>query len=230
MGTNSIEKIFSDDIPEKLDLHVKEGESLCLRLATTKDFKGSEINVTVEDFGSFDGAFAEFSGSSFLFKLNVFLKGNGSECNWHLATITKGKSTKTFETSVIHEKLSSVALMENYGIAEDESKLVFSGVSHIHNGAKKTKTKQSAKIIVFDPLAEGRASPILKIDENDVEASHAAIVGRLNDDHMFYLRSRGISEDESKRLITMGYLKPIEAYFNNDELKNKIDEAIEGGF
>ena len=71
-------------------------------------------------------------------------------------------------------------------------------------------------------------SPILKIDENDIEASHAAVVGKINDEHIFYLTSRGLSEEEAKRLITLGYLKPIMTGFADDEMKNEIEALIEG--
>ncbi|HBN00459.1 MAG TPA: Fe-S cluster assembly protein SufD, partial [Firmicutes bacterium] len=83
--------------------------------------------------------------------------------------------------------------------------------------------------IVFDPDADGLASPILKISDNDVLASHAAVVGRLNEEHLFYLESRGLSEEEAKRLIALGYLKPIESYFADKETVQKIDSIIEGG-
>ena len=52
--------------------------------------------------------------------------------------------------------------------------------------------------MVFDNECVAIAKPILKIDENDIEANHAAVVGKINDEHLFYLTSRGISETEAK--------------------------------
>ena len=82
--------------------------------------------------------------------------------------------------------------------------------------------------MVFDRLSNAVAKPILKIDENDIEASHAAVVGKINDDHLFYLTSRGISEKEAKELITFGYLKPILVGFNDQEVIDEINKLIEG--
>ncbi len=93
----------------------------------------------------------------------------------------------------------------------------------------KSKTRQEAKIIVFDEKCRGKASPVLNISENDVEASHGAAVGKLNEMHLFYLMSRGLSKEEAKRLITLGYLKPIENRFEEDTIKERINQAIEGG-
>ena len=64
------------------------------------------------------------------------------------------------------------------------------------------------------------------IDENDVEASHAAVVGKINEEHIFYLCSRGLGEEEAKRLITLGYLNPIIAYFDDQRIKEDIANAI----
>lgn len=220
---------YVDELPAHLTLEVPEGESLSLQIAAFSDLKDTQIDVRVAANSQFEGAFADFSRGSFKFILNVHLIGEGSRCDWHLASLSKGPDQKRFETSVYHETPHSEAEMTNYGIARDQSRLYFAGVSEIKKGSFKTKTRQTAKIIVFDPQSLGRASPILKIGENDVDASHAAVVGRLNEDHLFYLESRGLSLEEAKRLITLGYLKPVEDFFASDETKKRIDEAIEGG-
>lgn len=231
MAENEVNKVLTyvDEIPATLTLKVPAQTSLKLCLAAFKPLQNTKIDVEVEEGGAFEGAFADFSPSKYHFVLNVYLHGSSSQCNWHLAAIAAHDDQKVFSTSVYHEKGSSLGLMENYGICENESKLTFTGVSEIKKGAKKTHTRQVAKIIVFDPKSDGQASPILKIGENDVEASHAAVVGRLSEEHLFYLESRGVDEETAKRLITLGYLKPIEGYFTDQQLVEKIDEAIEGG-
>jgi Fe-S cluster assembly protein SufD len=221
--------VFVDNLPSKLSYTVKEGEKLFLNIVSFKDFADKEIDIIVERNGSIEGAFADFSQGNGRFILNVHLSGEGSNCHWNLASLTRGTSEKRFETSVYHEAPHTEALVSNYGIARDQSKLYFAGVSEIKKGSVKTATRQEAKIIVFDPMALGRASPILKIGDNDVQASHAAVVGRLNEMHLFYLESRGVSEEEAKRLITLGYLRPIEDTFVDEDLKLKIERAIEGG-
>jgi Fe-S cluster assembly protein SufD len=221
--------LWVDEMPEKASLNVPAGGSLKLAIAAFASLKDTTIDVHVAENGSFEGAFADSSPSQYHFVLNVYLEGKGAQCDWHLAAVSSKGSLKRFDTSLYHEQPESMGLMSNYGIAQDTSKLIFSGISEIKKGSKKVHTRQVAKIIVFDPRSDAQASPILKIGENDVEASHAAVVGRLNEDHLFYLESRGVSEAEAKRLITLGYLKPIEAYFAEDILKKRIDDAIEGG-
>jgi Fe-S cluster assembly protein SufD len=69
------------------------------------------------------------------------------------------------------------------------------------------------------------ANPILKIDNNDIVASHAAAVGTLNEDHVFYLLSRGIDIKNARKLITLGYLTNIFTEFN-DEDKEILDRML----
>lgn len=221
--------LYVDEIPNGAHFHVASGESLKINLACFANTLDGRVDVDVDEDGTFEGALADFSDRSGKFVLNVNLNGKGAKCNWHLASLTGGESKKVFETSVFHEVAETEALMSNYGIARDSGKLTFSGTSHIKNGAKKANTRQEAKIIVFDDTSDGKALPILKIDENDVSASHAAIVGRLNEQHLFYLESRGISEEDAKRIISLGYLKPIEDYFDDEDTLKLIDKAIEGG-
>lgn len=221
--------LVDEEIAPALSYHVPAGGSLHLSLASFTPLKDTRIDIVVEEGGSFEGAFADFSRSKYTFTLNVHLKGKGARCDWHLAAIGAKDDEKRYDTSVYHESPESFGLMSNYGIAEDTSKMVFAGISEIQKGSKKTHTRQVAKIIVFDPKADALASPILKIGENDVEASHAAVVGRLSEEHLFYLESRGVDEAMAKRLITLGYLKPIEAYYPDAIIAQKIDDAIEGG-
>ena len=118
--------------------------------------------------------------------------------------------------------------MDNYGVSKDESSITFSGVNHIKEKCIKSITRQNAKIIVFDEKAKGNASPILKIDENDVIASHGAVVGQISDEHLFYLMSRGLTKEEARELIIKGYLSPVSSYFSN-EVKSRIETAIGEG-
>lgn len=227
---SEIKEVYIDNLPETLELVVPEDGLLTLSVAAFKDLKNSKISVKVYKNAVFEGFMADFSNLKGKIDLDVELLEEGAECNWHLSSMSTGDSKKEFNTSVRHMAAHTNASMNNYGIARDDSKIIFKGVSTIEKGSVKTITKQVAKIIVFDPNSDGVASPSLVIDDNDTSASHAAVVGRLNEQHLYYLQSRGISLSEAKRLIALGYLKPIEAGFADENVRNQIDSAIEGAF
>ncbi len=161
------------------------------------------------------------------FNATFNLIGDNANSEWHLASLGADNDRKVFNINFNHVAKNTTGIMSNYGVVEDESMMHFKGISHIKNGSIKSKTRQSAKIMVFDPKCHAKANPILKIDENDIEASHAAIVGKVNDEHMFYLCSRGISENDAKQLITLGYLKPITNYFEDEKYVQEIVDGIE---
>ena len=146
-----------------------------------------------------------------------------------LIELHKDDPSPEFDVSMYLMNLKTVAHINNYGVTRDESKLFFSGICHIINGAHESKAHQNSKIMVFDEHSDAVAKPILKIDDNDIEASHAAVVGKISDDHMFYLTSKGLSENEARELITYGYLKPILNGFDDEKLQERISSLIEGG-
>ena len=208
-----------------LKVEVLDGSSLTLKLANFSKNQKMNFMAKVRKDSTLAVIFADFAQSNIDFKSQVNLIEEGASCTWHLATLSNAKFEKKFDVSFIHDVGDTTALMDNYGVAKDESNIVFSGVNYIKNGSKRSNTKQNAKIIVFDKEARGTASPILKIDENDVQASHGAVVGQLNSDHMFYLMSRGLNKEEARMIITLGYLKPISNNFS-EEVQSKIEEAI----
>lgn len=219
------EKTFELDIDDDLDIEVFNNANLTLKLLSSSPLENLKIQANLGENCQLQIFFADFSRSNLKLNSCVNLNGENANCLWHLACLASKKSHKEFDVSFIHNVGSTKALMDNYGVAKDEAKIFFSGINHIKQNSKKSITSQNAKIIVFDKLAHGVASPILKIDENEVQASHAAIVGRLNDDHMFYLMSRGLSKNDARELITRGYLEPIKKEFNEVN-QNKIDELL----
>lgn len=212
---------------QELTINVKENASLFLSLLVKENIDGGKLNINVSENAKVEVYFADFSFGKETFIFNGQLLGRDSSLNWHLASLTADNDQKQFDISVKHLANSTFAKMDNYGVCKDDGKLVFSGISHVINGASSSKTHQNAKIMVFDEKSIGIAKPILKIDENDVEASHAAVVGKINDEHLFYLTSRGLSESAAKELITLGYLKPILNGFMEEEIKEEIMSLIE---
>jgi len=178
---------------------------------------GAVIEATMADFGAYQGNIT----------INGELFGIGSRLSWHLASLSRQNDAKTFAVNFHHKAKSTAAEMTNFGVIEDKSKLIFTGISHIYKGASDSATHQTARIMVFDDGCIGRADPVLAIDDNEVAASHAATVGKINEEHLFYLKSRGLSEPEARTLITYGYLKPAIGQFNDTNVQKKLLALLE---
>lgn len=211
-----------------LTLNISNNVDVSISVLAKSNLSNVSFVYNVGENSTLNAYFADFSFGKEKVKVEINLNKDRANAYWHLASLSSNTDEKEFDVSVYHNAPNTSAVSDNYGVCKDEAKLVFSGESSILNGAIKSKTRQNAKIMEFDPLSKAVAKPILKIDENDIEASHGAVVGKINDDHLFYLTSRGLSESEAKKLITYGYLKPITNGFDEDEIKEEISSLIEG--
>lgn len=212
---------------ENMTFEVKENSTLFLSMFAQKIIKNSKFTANIGKNARIIVYFADFTVEKNHLNASINLNDEEANCEWHLASLSSQKDDKQIAVSIYHNAPNTRGRIDNYGVCKENSTLVFSGISHIEKGCHQSTSHQNAKIVVFDDNCKAIAKPILKIDENDIEASHAAVVGKISDEHIFYLTSRGLSIDEARMLITLGYLKPILKGFN-EKIANEIDELIEG--
>ena len=227
VNSNSRLTILKLNNVRDIEIELKDNSYLLLSLLLEDDINDLNIRVTAKSGATLGGFIADFSTNVLSFNCVVDLKEENASAYIKLASLSANKDNKNISISINHIVGKTFGRVDNYGVCKDLGKLLFAGTSHIFEKAVKSKTQQNAKIMVFDEASNAIAKPILRIDENDIEASHAAVVGKINDEHLFYLTSRGISEADAKQLITFGYLKPILLGFNNEETRNYISSLIE---
>ena len=217
------------NIGENCNLHIESGKNTVavINVLAKENLKNVNIDGNIYNNSHIFLYFADFSIGEEKVKVSFHLNERSSSLIWHLSSLSSGFDKKEFDVSVIHKSPETFAKVDNYGVCKDDGKLVYSGESTILNGSSGSKSHQNAKIMVFDEESNAIAKPVLKIDENDIEASHSAVVGRINEEHLFYLTSRGLSENAAKQLITYGYLKPIIEGFKDKDIKDEINHLIE---
>ena len=219
--------LLNADADKELHIECSEYAQGSFQVAMMKPNKNLTMQIVMNTGVEIDASLADFTQGKGKMIVNAELLGRGARLEWRTAALSSHQDRKYYSVSFLHTERDTYANMTNFGVTEGSSSLQFSGTGHIINGAKNSKTHQNAKIMVFDPKCFGRADPILKIDENEVEASHAATVGKVNDEHLFYLCSRGLTKQEAKRVITLGYLNPIIQYFTDESLKAELSSLIE---
>ncbi|NLB11460.1 SufD family Fe-S cluster assembly protein, partial [bacterium] len=96
------------------------------------------------------------------------------------------------------------------------------------HGAYASTNRQKSNLIVIDSSAKASSKPYLYIDENDVEASHASAVGDISEEQLFYLMSRGFDKDLAKRMIILGYFRPVLDRLSDSKIKEQIVNQIKG--
>ncbi|KKS92740.1 MAG: SufBD protein [Candidatus Collierbacteria bacterium GW2011_GWB1_44_6] len=95
------------------------------------------------------------------------------------------------------------------GVAANGAHVSIDGMVKIGKEARNTDSFLEMRVLLLDKKSSAVAEPKLEIENNDVKASHAATVGKIDEDQLFYLSSRGVDLDEANKLIINGFLKEV---------------------
>ncbi len=113
------------------------------------------------------------------------------------------------------------------GVLKDSSRLVYSGLIRVHEGAQKTDAYQKNNNLILSPSARADSIPNLEIAANDVRCSHGATAGKVSEDHLFYLMSRGLSRGEAERLIVNGFLAPLIERIPLEDVRERLSALVD---
>ena len=134
-----------------------------------------------------------------------------------------------FEHRVVsrHEAPDAYSNLLYKGALKDRAHTVFYGNLIVPPGAPRTDAYQTNRNLVLNEGARADTIPFLEIETADVRCSHAGAVGRVDDEHLFYLRSRGVPEEVAKRLIVIGFLQEVLEQISFTELREELEAAVE---
>jgi Fe-S cluster assembly protein SufB len=113
------------------------------------------------------------------------------------------------------------------GVVKDKARLVFKGMIRIEKEAKNSRAYLAEHGMILSKDARADAIPGLEIETNEVKATHSASVAQINDEELFYLMSRGLSEDDAKKLIIIGFFEPLVERIPVPEIAKRIRRIIE---
>lgn len=129
--------------------------------------------------------------------------------------------------SIIDHALGNCNSHQNYkGVLNDRSRGVFNGIVFVRENASGTDAKQSNKNLLLSNDARIDTKPQLEIFNDDVKCAHGATVGQLEEEELFYLLSRGLSENLAKNLLTYGFAEEIINKIEIESIKKELDEAV----
>jgi len=112
------------------------------------------------------------------------------------------------------------------GVAEGQARIRCDAAIEIGPKGQKTEAHLSERILLLDPTAEAEAVPKLKIETDDVKASHSAAVSRIAPEDLFYLRSRGLTEKTARSLYVEGFLSDLAQRIPGGEIRSIVEEAL----
>jgi len=216
--TNAVTEIVAGD-NAALE-HVKfQDEALgAFHLATIAGSLGRTSNVNVHSFA----LGAKLSRNN----IRAKLAGEGLECILNGLYLTRGEQLADHHMIVEHAQPHCASHEYFNGILDDKSKGVFHGRIYVHPVAQKTDAKQTNKNLLLSDDATADTKPQLEIYADDVKCTHGATVGQLNDEAIFYLRSRGLSESTARRMLIHAFAGEIIARVKHDAVREQLDKVV----
>jgi len=232
---------------DSTDLKVTEefrGESK-IQTSFTEIYTGSNSHV---NYGAIESLDAELSYSR-----RKAVVGKDSTMKWlngqfesqlnrtKIETVLKGDNSETEKIGVwypVNDQHFDISLqafhighntkcdMDSRAVVDDDSRSLYEGLQQVEETAEDTSSFQDQESLLLSDEAEADASPKLMIENPDVEASHAAAAGTVPSEELHYIESRGITEEEARKLVVKGYFEPVMQKISLPRLKDKIREEV----
>jgi Fe-S cluster assembly protein SufD len=158
--------------------------------------------------------------------LNVVLTGEGGEST--LNGLFMGTSQQHIDnhTRIDHVKPYCTSRELYKGILDGKARGVFNGKIVVHKNAQKTDAVQTNKNLLLSQDASVDTKPQLEIFNNDVKCSHGSTIGQLDEDSIFYLRSRGLGKEAARSLLTYAFASEIVNRIKLDPIRAKLNDAL----
>ena len=154
------------------------------------------------------------------------LEGEGSDGRMSGFFFTDGKQHLDLDTQQNHHAPHTTSDLLFKGALSGDSRSVWQGMIYVAPGAQKTDGYQANRNLVLEKTARADSIPGLEILADDVRCTHGATVGKIDDEHMFYLQSRGIGKKEAQRLIVEGFFTPIMDRIPFEGVRARLMDAV----
>jgi Fe-S cluster assembly protein SufD len=186
---------------------------------------GAELHLTAFVLAT-EGVAEGTVESTAKLSLTVDIEGEGAEFNLHALYIAAGSLHADIEIRVNHLASNCKSHQLIKGIATDEATGSFSGMVHVASGAQRTDASQRNQNLQLTDTAHVFTRPGLEIYADDVKCAHGATVGRLDEEAIYYMRQRGVSEAEARRMQMQGFAGEIINHCPSEEFRDAITARV----
>ncbi|OGD87406.1 hypothetical protein A2870_01525 [Candidatus Curtissbacteria bacterium RIFCSPHIGHO2_01_FULL_41_11] len=142
-------------------------------------------------------------------KIEIILAGENASVEVVGLVLGKGDEVRALEAYITHAAPNTKSNVNVRAVLRGKSQFDFRGSVKIEKGAKGSDAYLRSDALLFDEAKMGDDTPALEILEPDVKAGHAATVGKVDEQMLFYLMSRGLSKKQAEKMLIEGFTKPI---------------------
>ena len=217
-----------------VELFVRKGARL--RYSTIENWSRNMYNLNtkraiVEDDGVIEWVSGSFgSRVSMLYPMSI-LKGDRSRCEFTGVTFAAAGQYLDTGCKIIHQGKQTSSTVHSKSISKNGGTAFYRGLLKVLPEATGARSTVECESLMLDNLSSSDTIPIIDINNDSVDIGHEAKIGRISDEAIFYLMSRGISEDEAKAMIVRGFVEPISKELPLEyavELNKLIELELEG--
>ena len=217
-----------------VELYVREGARL--RYSTIENWSRNMMNLNTKRALVEAGGLIEWVSGSFGSRVSMLyptsiLSGEGARCEFTGVTFAgRGQHLDTGAT-VLHTAPRTSSVIHTRSISKDGGAAVYRSGVKIAAGAKGAKCSVNCDSLMLDDESRSDTIPVMDVREDDADVGHEAKIGRISDEAIYYLTSRGISEDEARAMIVRGFVDPIAKALPLEyavEMNNLINLELEG--
>lgn len=210
------------------ECYVAEGAELLIhKLQRDKAAHISQENVTVDAKGHYSISTTTLEGSLVRNDIRVSLAGPEAHAELNGVYVLNGTTHCDNQTYIGHDVPDCTSDELYKGIISDKGTGVFNGKVYVKQDAQRTRAYQSNANILQSDDARIFTKPELEIYADDVKCSHGCTIGRLDEKGLFYLRSRGVSEPEARRMLAHAFMIDVLERITNEEWRKHLASLID---
>lgn len=158
--------------------------------------------------------------------INTSLDGEGAECILNGLYMPQGRQHVDNHTRIDHAAPRASSRELYKGVLDDYSRGVFNGKVIVHKDAQQTDSNQTNHNLLLSPNAEVDPKPQLEIFADDVKCTHGVTVGELDEEALYYLRSRGVPLAEARILLTFAFANDVITHMNLEPVRARLERLI----
>ena len=216
--TNAVTELFAGDNARLEFVKFQDEAQDAFHMAAFHGEFGRASHVNVHSFA----LGAKLSRNN----IRTKLAGEGLECILNGLYLTRGEQLADHHMIVEHAEPHCASHEYFNGILDDKSKGVFHGRILVREIAQKTDAKQTNKNLLLSDDATADTKPQLEIYADDVKCTHGATIGQLNEEGIFYLRSRGIGTETARRMLIHAFAGEIIERIHHQAAREEVDKIV----
>ena len=189
-------------------------------------FHVGSLHATLGRASNFSSHTITLGGALVRNEASIVLGGEGGECTLNGLYLALGRQLVDNQTTIDHAQPHCDSHELYKGILDGRSRAVFNGKIIVRLDAQKTDAKQSNKALLLSEDAQITTKPQLEIFADDVRCTHGATVGQLDDEALFYLRSRALSRAQARQVLIHAFATDLLGHIKVDAIRAQLDALL----